>query len=94
MSGSFYWLVAQENGRPYLIYGGQSEEEARQKGLELLCGLNFEIKRLPTRNLQKASSLLKGNRLEETHSLKKASQRLGHNKSIKRLKNSRGAYDW
>ena len=84
---NYYWLMAQdETGKPYLVFGGSSEEEARQKGLEMLVGFNFEIKRLPTRNLQMASSLLKGNRLEQTHSLKEAGKRLGHNRSLKRLR--------
>lgn len=86
-----YWLVCNDpdSGKPYLIYGGQTEEEARQKGLEMLSGVDFEIKRLPTRNLQRASSLLKGNRLEQSHSLREASKRLGHDKSLNRLRRRR-----
>ena len=83
-----YWLYTKdETGKPYLIYGGLTEEAARQKGFEMLAGLDFDIKRLPTRNLQRASSLLKGGRLEKTHSLKKATERLGHNRSLKRQQN-------
>ena len=83
----YFWLVTQdENGRPYLIFGGNNEEEARQKGLEMLGGLDFEIKRLPTRDKATASSYLKGNRLEQTHSLKAAGRRVGHDRSLKRLK--------
>jgi len=83
----YYWLTARdETGKPYLIYGGMTEDEARQKGLEMLGGTDFQIKRLPTRNLARASSLLKGGRLEQTHSLKEAGKRIGHNKSLKRLR--------
>lgn len=90
MTRYYYWLVCQdETGKPYLIYGGESEEEARQKGLEMLNGVDFTIKRLPTRSLPHASSLLKGNRLEEYHNLRKATQRLGHDRSFKRAKQRR-----
>jgi len=82
----YYWLTAkdEETGKSYLIAGGVNEEEARQKGLEMLSGLDFRIRKLPTRNLQRASSLLKGNRLEKTHSLHKAAERLGHERSVRR----------
>lgn len=89
----YFWLVAKDpdSGKPYLIYGGTTEDEARQKGLEMLGGIDFQIKSLPTRNLARASSLLKGNRLETTRSLKAASQRLGHSKTLKRKKRRRSS---
>lgn len=91
-----WWLVTHdENDKMFLIFGSdKSEDEAREKGLEMLGGLDFEIKRLPTRELAKASSLLKGNRLEQTHSLTKASKRLGHDKSLKRLKRRHITGSW
>lgn len=80
-----WWLVAKdEQGKTVLIFGSdRSEDEARQKGLEMLGGLNFDIKRLPTRNLARASSLLKGNRLERTHSLKDATRKLMHERGLR-----------
>ncbi len=88
-----FWIVAKSEGKPYLIYGSpNSEEEARSKGLEMLGGMDFEIKRLPTRDLAKASSMVRGVRLEDTHSLKEASKRIGHNKSIKKLKRKKDAF--
>ena len=84
---NYYWLSAQdETGKSYLVYGGITEDEARQKGFEMLGGVDFEIKRLPTRNLATASSMLKGNRLEQTHSLREAGKRMGHNRSLKKLR--------
>jgi len=82
----WYWLVCAdpETGKHFLVAGGRTEDEARQKGMEVLGGVDFQIKRLPTRNLARASSLLKGNRLESTHSLKQASERLGHDRSLRR----------
>tara|TARA_Y100000310_G_scaffold166912_2_gene166628 strand:+ start:7029 stop:7328 length:300 start_codon:yes stop_codon:yes gene_type:complete len=83
----YYWITATDStGKPYLIYGGMTEDEGRQKGLEMLGGVDFELKRLPTRNMQRASSMLKGGRLEKTHSLKEAGRRVGHNKSLKRIR--------
>lgn len=84
---TYYWLTAHdEDGKPYLIYGGATEDEARQKGLEELGGVDFEIRKFPTRNLARASSMMKGHKLSTEHSLKKASARLGHDKSLSRTK--------
>ena len=87
MSRTYYWLVTTnpDTGKPYLIYGGETEAEARQQGLDMLGGIDFEIKPLRTRNLQTASSMIRGKRLESTHSLSKASERIGHNRSLERL---------
>ena len=82
----YYWIVTQDDGKPYLVFGGNDEEEARRKGLELLGGLDFEIKRFPTRNLAQASSFYRGKRLDDTHSLRDSSKRIGHNRSLERLK--------
>lgn len=82
----YYWIVAQEGGTPYLIFGGNDEEGARRKGLEILGGLDFEIKRFPTRNLAQASSFYRGKRLDDTHSLRDSSKRIGHDRSLARLK--------
>lgn len=87
----YYWLVCQDpdTGKVFLIAGGSTEEEARSKGLEMLGGIDFEIRGLPTRNLQSASSMVRGKRLEDTQSLHKARERLGHNRSLARLKRKR-----
>ena len=85
-----YWIVTKdESGKSYLVYGGLSEEESRQKGMEMLGGMDFELKRYPTSSLPAASSFYHGKRLEQTHSPKKAMQRLGHDKSLRRLKRRR-----
>lgn len=90
----YYWLVCQdpETNQPYLIFGGNTEDEARQKGLDVLVGLNFEIRPLATRNLQMASSMVRGKRLDETKSLTEAKKRLGHDRSIKRMRRRRREY--
>ncbi len=81
-----YWLYVKSQGKPYLIYGGKTEGEARDKGIEILGGIEFDIKPFPTTNVNRASALLKGRKLEDTHSLSQASQRLGHGRSLRRLK--------
>lgn len=91
----YYWLVVRdENGKSFLVFGGNNENEARQHGLETLSGMDFEIKRYPTRDLGRASAIYRGGRLDTTHSLKEASRRIGHDKSVKRLrKRSSNQYD-
>ena len=84
-----FWIVAKdpETGRPYLVYGSsRSSEECRQKGLELLGNIDFEIKRYPTRDLNTASAFLRGKRLEQSGSLGVAGKRIGHTRSLRRLK--------
>jgi len=83
----YYWLVTRDpdTGKPYLILAGNSEDEARQKGLDMLGGLDFEIRALPTRDMGTASAMVRGKRLKETQSLKKASERQGHDRSLGRM---------
>ena len=93
---NYYWIkcVDPETGKPYLIWGGNDENSARSRGIEMLAGIDFKIVPLKTRNLSMASSMIHGKRLEQTHSLRKASRRIGHDKSVKRLirKRSRGNF--
>lgn len=87
MRRNYYWLVCRdEQGKSYLVFGGDDESEARQKGLEMLGGIDFEIKRYPTRDKDTASAYYRGVRLEQGEGLSKARQRIGHEKSIKRLR--------
>lgn len=81
-----YWIVVYDRERPYLVYGSPDEEEARRKGLELLAGANFELKRYPTMDLSTASAFLRGKRLDDTHNLRESSRRIGHDRSLRRLK--------
>ena len=87
----YYWITAKdpETGKPYLIFGGSDENEARMKGLEMLPGIDFDLKRLPTRDIGAASRMIKGGRLEETHSLRDAGQRIGHEKTVARRRRKR-----
>ena len=88
----YYWLACiGENGRPYLISATscRSEEEARMQGIETLGGIDFKIMQYPTMNLQAASSMHKGHKLKTGRGLTNSTKRLGHTKSINRLKRKR-----
>jgi len=84
----YYWLLATEpeTGKLNLIFGGSTEDEARHKGLEMLSGIDFEIRELPTRSQPAASAMIRGKRLETTHSLKRASEKIGHERSIYKMR--------
>ena len=91
-----WWIVAKdETGKPYLIYGAPDfgsnggESVARSKAFEVIEGLDFELKRYPTRNLSAARGFTCGNKLEKGEGLRGSTRRLGHEKSIERLKNQR-----
>lgn len=74
-----WWIVAKdEAGKTILIYGAPMEDAARERAFEMLPGIEFELRRLPTKDLGRASAMLKGNLLETTHDLKKATRRLRH----------------
>lgn len=92
----YYWLVAKgEDGKTFLIFGSEhSEEECRQKGLEMLQGVDFQVVRLPTRDLATASSMWRGKRLDVGEGLHRSTQRLGHDKSIRRLRRKQRMPDW
>lgn len=87
MSANYYWIVAKaDDGAPILIFGDRSEMAARQKGLEQLSGIDFRLVPLPTTNLQRASALIRGKSLEETHDLKTATRRQVHERGLRRKK--------
>ena len=87
-----YWIVTSDpnnNNKPYLLYACSAragENAARQRGMELLGGLDFKIKRYKTKDINTASAMLRGKRQEQTQSLSESSRRIGHKKSLKRLR--------
>jgi len=82
----WYWIVARdENGKRYLLSGGRTEDEARQRGMEMLSqGEEWEIKRLHTQNLERASHELKFGVAERSRNISKAGERWGHDKTLRR----------
>ena len=85
----YYWIVTQDQGRPYLIFGGTDEEEARRKGLELLGGLDFRLVRYRTSQLSQASAFYRGERLESGLGIRESAKRQGHERSLDRLRRRR-----
>lgn len=87
----FFWLITRDpdTGRPILIKGGNTEEEARQKGLEMLNSLDFDIQDLHTTSMAEASARLRGKRLEEGAGLRDSMHRQLHEKSVERLNQRR-----
>lgn len=92
---TFYWILCKDpdTGRPFLIAGGDTEDEAREKGLSTLSGIDFEIRGLRTRNLAAASSMIRGKRLEDTRSLRTAREKIGHDRSVRRMMRRQGRRD-
>jgi hypothetical protein len=82
-----YWIVSKDpdTGGYTLIYGDKDESMARRKGLEMLAGVTFELRRFPTRDLDTASAMFRGKRLEDGEGLHAAKQRLGHERTLKRM---------
>tara|TARA_Y100000310_G_scaffold344205_1_gene455719 strand:- start:5547 stop:5837 length:291 start_codon:yes stop_codon:yes gene_type:complete len=75
-----YWIKADRaDGRTFLVYGGLTETEATQKALNIKdLPAYFDVIQLPTRDQGRASSLLKGKKLEESGSLGDSTQNLSH----------------
>lgn len=86
MARYYYFIKAFDpaTGKPYLIKGDYTEDGARQKGLQMLQGIDFEIVAYPTTNLSTASRMMKGGRLEATRNLHKSVERIGHEKTVQR----------
>ena len=91
MVRQYHWWVGTidpEDGKPYLIYGAPDrgsdggEDAERVKGMETLGGLDFELKRLPTRDRGAASAMWKGDRLARGDGLHTSTRRLGHERGI------------
>jgi len=90
-----YWIYcapsAESSGKPILIYGGPDrgstgEDEARQKAFEMLSNMDWTLKRLPTREMSTASAMIRGKRLSDGEGIRSSTQRIGHERSVNRLK--------
>ena len=79
MRRMYWWLVAkEETGQRYLIFGSdKSEEDARQKGLEMGMS-DFGIKKFPTRDVDSASHMLKYGIVKQSGDIRQAGKRLRH----------------
>ena len=95
MPREYHWWIGAvdpDTGRQHLIYGSADrgstggEDVARSHAFEMLGSLDFELKRLPTRDLSTASALWRGKRLSQGDGLHASSQRIGHEKSVSRMR--------
>jgi hypothetical protein len=78
-----YFIVAYLNRPdgsrvPYLTMGGSTEDDARQKGFDLLGGQDFQIVALRASNEAEATSIWKRQRLEQTSDLQESVRRVQH----------------
>ena len=98
-SRNYYWWIGatSDDGKPVLIFGAPDfgpdggEDAARSKAFEMLSGMDWELRRLPTRDLSTASSLWRGKRLASGEGLTNSIQRLGHEKTVNRWRQRREA---
>jgi len=88
---SYHWWISglTPQGKRFLLYGDPQESVCRQKALEMLSRIDFRLKRLPTRDIGKASQMWKGGSLEKSHDITDATRKLGHNKTMKRIQDKR-----
>lgn len=77
MEKTYYWIVTTVSGKTVIIYGGETEEEANQRGLEKVGGY-FEVVPMQTRNRHEASARLKGKKLERTGDIEDSLERIKH----------------
>ena len=82
----YWWIIANYNGKPILIFGGSTEDDARLKGITELGGANFSLKELATRDPGRASQMIRGVKLEDTHNLAVSLQRQGHERTLNQMR--------
>jgi transposase len=74
----YWWLTAISAGGKFVVLGPyDSEESASEYGWSHL-GSNFEIEQLSTRDMSKATRMLKKKRLDATRNLDMSLQRAKH----------------
>ena len=80
-SQTYYWIKAEHGGKTILILpkgeNALTEDGAYQWGFQKLPH-NFEVVGLPTRDISRASRLLKGRRLDETGNIDSALEKYQH----------------
>ena len=76
-TGQFWWVVAMEEGKRYVIGPSYSEQDAWDLGYQKL-DCPFEVRALRTRDTATATRMLKGKQLQETGNLGDAVRRTRH----------------
>ena len=74
----FYWWVwGESQGRRVALGPYNDEDEAREKG-KILIGGYFDAVELPTRDIAKATQMLKARLLGETHNMPYSLEKVKH----------------
>lgn len=94
-----YWIYcrpsAETDGKPVLIYGCPDhgskggEDNARSKALDMLANMDWELRRLPTRDMGTASALIRGKRLASGEGLRSSTQRIRHERGLSQWRQRR-----
>lgn len=74
---TYYWIVANWNGRTVLLGPEESEDKAMNLGYSKLDG-HFDVVALPTRDRHAASGMLKARKLNQTGDLGAAMEKVRH----------------
>ena len=74
---TYYWLWGETQGRRIALGPYFTDDEARERGRELLGG-SFEVVELRTRDLRRATQILKARTLQETQNIDYALQKVRH----------------
>jgi hypothetical protein len=74
LSGIYYWIVVNHNGKNVVIGYKANESEANQYAYEKCTG-EFKIYPLKTRDINSAIRMIKGKTLDETANIDKATER-------------------
>lgn len=97
MPREYHWWIGavSDDGKQVLIYGAPDrgsaggEDMARSRAFEMLSGMDFELRKLPTRNMGTASALWRGKRLAQGEGLQASLQRQTHERGLSRWKQRR-----
>lgn len=74
LSGIYYWIVVNHNGKNVVIGYKSNEMEAEQYAYEKTTG-NYKIIPLKTRDINAAIRMMKGKILNDTANIDKATER-------------------
>ena len=74
---TYWWVWGESQGRRVALGPYNDEDEAREKG-KILIGGYFDAVELPTRDITKATQMLKARLLGETHNIPYSLERVRH----------------
>ena len=73
----YYWIRGESQGRTVILGWFSTPEEAQAEGAEKIGGY-FDVVPLTTKDMRKATQILKAKKLDESHSLPYALERVKH----------------